>query len=614
MERYSQEHPPKPRLVLRVGVTGHRPNDFPSDGLGRLREQVKRHLLEIRRIVEQIPRDGLYDPAPAELHVVSRLAAGADLIVAEEGNKLKFTLQCPLPFAHDEYAKDIDAGWKDCYGDIRAHAAVFELDGETDETEPPAIPGEDKRPSPRVLSFLDCRRAVVRNCDVLIAIRDPERPSGLWGTKRILKEARRDALLTIVIPPRTPEDATLELGGEDDEPRQLPLDQLEPELRRMLVPPLVASARHGSERKISEGDYFTEKQPHVTLGFPWRMLRNFVSSGLPGWPCCCVKGFEETTAPEWQRGWPTKHPLAERVTQHVDAALRPHYAWADKLATYYADLTRSAVVFNYLAGAVAVGLALLGYAAGWTRPSSPWHRLAPWCIAGELVTIALIIVTTWRGGRSRWHDRWIDYRLLAEHLRVLRVLMPLGRIPPHIRLPAHLSYGDVRNSWVFWLYRAIVREAGMVTARLDETYAEACREMVLWLVDDQATFQKDTAVTLAKVEDRLHWLGTIFFVATGLACFTHVFVHWRWLTWAAAVFPAFGAAFAAIRSHNEIERIARRARSMAQHLATLKKKLGATSAHSRDLGPVAEEVAQCITNEVLDWRTLFEARGPRLPG
>ena len=35
------DHPPKPRLTLRVGITGHRPNKLPNADLPRIERQLR---------------------------------------------------------------------------------------------------------------------------------------------------------------------------------------------------------------------------------------------------------------------------------------------------------------------------------------------------------------------------------------------------------------------------------------------------------------------------------------------------------------------------------------------------------------------------------------------
>src|SRR6185295_5556054 len=102
-------HPPKPRLTVRVGVTGHRTNALPSEGGNQqLRNVVKQVLEEIIRITLDIfsrrEESGIetYSCQEPSIHLISPLAEGADRLVAEEALELGIELHCPLPFSHDE--------------------------------------------------------------------------------------------------------------------------------------------------------------------------------------------------------------------------------------------------------------------------------------------------------------------------------------------------------------------------------------------------------------------------------------------------------------------------------------------------------------------------------
>ena len=72
----------------------------------------------------------------------------------------------------------------------------------------------------------------------------------------------------------------------------------------------------------------------------------------------------------------------------------------------------------------------------------------------------------WDGAHANhWHERWTEYRLLAELIRELRFLVPLGGGKPLPRIPAHLAvYGDPARTWMYWYVRAIAREIGIPAA------------------------------------------------------------------------------------------------------------------------------------------------------
>jgi Protein of unknown function (DUF4231) len=104
------------------------------------------------------------------------------------------------------------------------------------------------------------------------------------------------------------------------------------------------------------------------------------------------------------------------------------FAWADALAEHYSHNYRSARVLAYLLSAMAVFVALgsqLGGDPGHTSQSKIMF-------AGvEMVVIVLIIVIIALGRWLRWHERWLDYRALAEalrHGRFLAFVSEFGRI------------------------------------------------------------------------------------------------------------------------------------------------------------------------------------------
>jgi hypothetical protein len=97
--------PPKPRLTLRVGVTGHRPNKFAPDAVTRVRPQLVSVLKRLCAALDTVHRvhPDAYDAAPPVLRVISPLAEGADRLVADEALALGAELVAPLPFARDFY-------------------------------------------------------------------------------------------------------------------------------------------------------------------------------------------------------------------------------------------------------------------------------------------------------------------------------------------------------------------------------------------------------------------------------------------------------------------------------------------------------------------------------
>ena len=207
----------------------------------------------------------------------------------------------------------------------------------------------------------------------------------------------------------------------------------------------------------------------------------------PFWTSARDQAAREWTIKQSVPGAPMDHPVPVQVQEFVDGAFLPHYAWANGLSMYYGNLHRSAFLLNSLLGAVAVFLALICIAAGITgRDQIRW-------VLGELVVILGILGLTHVGRRQRWHQRWIDYRMLAERLRVARCACLLGGGGPLVQHAGHLaSYGNPLRTWMHWHYRAVERAAGLLPGvSFTGEYLAACREF--WresLVQDQRTLSR----------------------------------------------------------------------------------------------------------------------------
>jgi len=150
-----------------------------------------------------------------------------------------------------------------------------------------------------------------------------------------------------------PHDACLLVQDEEGQRCELAPDEFPRRLRQLLVPssPLQPDLRE---------TYFSETRPSWTLlGLLFKAFRNLVAEGRCGSLQIRVPDFIVATEEEWQQAWHASPAFPRTVAQQIDAGFRDHYAWADKLSVYYADLYRSSFVANYLMGGLAVLCALL---------------------------------------------------------------------------------------------------------------------------------------------------------------------------------------------------------------------------------------------------------------
>jgi hypothetical protein len=625
----SRASPPRARLALRVGVTGHRPNKLQSANEQLLRTQIHTALLFLKETTIELHRSAgaFYVPDPPVLRVISPLAEGSDRFVAKAGLDLGFELQCPLPFPREEYEKDFKSEDSSFHEQLGQATAVLEMDGSRNTTSSPDLENE---------SYEAVGRIVLNQSDVIIAIWDGDEGEK-GGTGQMVTEGERLGIPIIWIESNAPHTINVKLPNEKRKtPWQTSSQFVSERIGKLLAPPPQPKAKHGKKKAKDDlrRAYFSEAQPKFTLGFVWALFRALVARSKIKIPTIRVKPFEESAKDEWANARVLAPSLPPAVHDRIDAGLRNHYAWADGLANYYADAYRSAFVFNYLMAGFAVLFAFIGYVThthNFHSFESYSNEVGAIASAAEVLTILAILFFTVLGNRRRWHERFIDYRLLAEQLRQQRFLMALGRVLPSAPgAPAYVSDDDPSNSWIQWHFRAIVRDAGLVDARFDHTYLNAaCFFLKAEGVDRQVEYHTTNAGRLDRADKFLHRAGNILFGLAAVAGTLHLLNYGfyffdhdgqvaLYLTLITVVGPSFGAALTAIRFQSELERVIKRSRAMQGQLKQIAKELEKcrrpnTKPSSSALGEIAMRGAQLMTSEVLDWRTVFLERPLGLP-
>ncbi len=241
----------------------------------------------------------------------------------------------------------------------------------------------------------------------------------------------------------------------------------------------------------------------------------------------------------------------------------------------------------------------------------------------------------------------MEYRLLAELIRQLRILIPLGGGRPLPRTPTHLGlYGNLTQTWMYWHTRAIARATGIPEAKVTREYVLDCLNYVDKIVgspnEGQFKFQKDTEIRSEHIAHRLHKTSTYLFGATLLGIGVHLLLevagsaplpHWlefhvpeafhkaldQWLVLASAFLPALAAALAGINNQGEFARLAKRSAAMADSFSRFAAQIAAlrsATARGSDtlklshLIPLAGQIAEVMVDEVADWRVVFIDRPP----
>jgi hypothetical protein len=622
--------------VFRVGVVGHRPNRLTAANLTMLSAQVGEVLALIRREVEAFAarHASLFSSDPPALRAVSPLAEGTDRLFAEQALVRGYELCCPMPFPQEEFERDFTpphALEPDSLNRFRAllergrTSAGFtkcEMDGDR------ALPDQ---------AYGACGHVVLNQSDLLVVVWDGVRTGKRGGTEETLDEAGRKGVPIILIDARAPHGWQV-LTSSAPAVRPAPgaaastvVSALEEVVREALEVPDAKSnhsGRHASGEGTTIGDFLDESQMRINTAPWWTLFRDVVGNGMLRLPVLRVTEYEQAALKEWPRNQTAPHA-------RIIDRLRPFYAWPDALAIRYSDIYRSAFVVAYLFAGLAVGMALLPLAMGWDVFEP--HLAEAVFVFGELALIVCIVLMVWRGRRRRWHQRWMDYRLVAELVRHLRLTAPYGSVRPYPQVPAQwASYGDPASTWMAWYVRAVERDLGIPSVRLDAAHLTACARDLIGTIRGQIVFHAINEHRSHVIERRLHVSGLALLGVTVVACTTHLVLGagtmpaspqvLGTLVFLAGFLPAMGAAVAGINNQGEFRRLAMRSEAMLRRLEELEararalaKRIESTAVSgwcpgaSGEASDLAAQAAQLMLNEVLDWRVVFLDRPLREP-
>ncbi len=667
---FPSKSPPKARLTFRVGVVGHRPNRLPGDAArqAQLRAILGDILEQVRTAVEAFkhhsPLASLYAPAEPVLRVVSPLAEGTDRIFADEALKRGYGLCCPMPFHQSEFENDFDAASVGVFRGLLERAAAnglvrFEMDGARDSA---ADDDAEAR------AYAATGRVVVNQSDLLVVVWDGGQPAGNGGTVHALRDAlhynvpvlwvdaldpqrwqclRRLEELEALRGPHRYAPAQDESIAPDAHPGNLAAIVQAIVRGELGVPEDREPGDHGhagaAARRASPlaeaRQYFREHKPWLKLALAWSLFRDLVAPEGPNpgpRPSPSAKGsYVDQISEEWpvsagdllpaEDGSAAKAP--SRVQAWINDRLRGHFAWADKLAGDYADSYRSTSVVAYLVSAFAVFIALFPGAVGLKETGDLV------CIVLELAALGTTLVLVGLALWGRWHERWMAYRLLAELIRQLRLLVPMGGGRPFPHVPDHLAmYGDPARSWMYWHMRAVARDTNLPDTPVDRAYLLDCLDHLADVVGSQTNgqwgFHVRTGVRAHRLHHRLERASLVLFVLTFLGILVHLGLAWpglfpreagaaadHWLVLVSATAPALGAALAGINNQGEFQRLSKRSTAMADGLSRIHRDIVRLRAAEQGLRlsgvlELSELMGELMIQEVMDWRIMFADRPP----
>ncbi|NJC32810.1 hypothetical protein GGR88_000284 [Sphingomonas jejuensis] len=592
MRDHGSAAPPRPQIGLVIGVAGHRAID-PA----LVRPLADRCADLLGQAAAAARRVGGPD-APVTL--LSQLAEGADQLAADAARPHGIRVAAVLPFDRAIFADDFD-------GDAR-----LRFDTHADAVE-------------RLWS-LPCTRddgdsayalagsAMLGQADMLLALWDGGSSRGPGGTADVVEEAIRRGIPVIHLPVDDAPPRLLWAGIDGVSARMLnhasvpssPIDAdaVDRLVVRLLSPPSAPAEQDALTHYLAE----RERRIRWRIEYPAMLalarIRSITRAHVRPAP------FAQATRDEWAsfRAGAEGLPSSEGALDVLERA----FSWADRLADHYAQTYRSGVIFNYLAAALAVLVALAGVVAPAAKPL---------LLTLELLLIGSLILNTAVGNRRQWHRRWLDYRLLAEQLRPMRSLKLLGAGTAVEGWSAGQN-GPAR--WTDWYAASIWREMGLPpTLGSAETARALTRHVLAEEIRPQLDYNRTNAHRMHRLDHRLHRAGTVLFWSTVLLSVVGLTGYAlqleiigsasKWLTVLGAALPTLGAALFGIRGQSDFAGASRRSTGTADRLARAAQRLETDPITLPVITRAVEDAAATMAADVGEWRTSYLDRKLAIP-
>jgi hypothetical protein len=592
----SSLNPPRPRLNLSVGITGHRPPILDDGAEAMVRPWLSNVLGELAEGARKLrsAHPGLFDEADFVPRFVSPLAEGADQVGAKLALELGYRLQAVLPLPREDYSNDFEPPGLARFELLLSQAdCVLEL--------PPQAGGRHE-------SYALAGRATIAHCDVLIALWDGAPARGIGGTAEIVSLALRRGVPVIHLTMQPDDGGRILWTGYGDfvDPsdqesipsRPIDTASLHQLVAAILGPPSDPRAMADLEGYLAEREWLVRPRAEYPLLLAVLGVKRLRPSAFSS------ERYEDATRREW---------LAFRAAcgneQHGVAAplddIERSFAWADRLAQHFGQTYRSGHVLNFTFGATAVLIALTGL----LMPSLDF-----WLALAEPSVIAIFVANTLIGSKRQWHRRWLEYRQLAERVRPMRSLKLLGAASP--------STGGYQDDlriirWTDWYAQAEWRSSGCPSGRLVDP-DKLTKAIIEEELNPQIEYNRASAHQMHLLDHRLHQAGMILFLVSILSCLCSVAMnllahdfartHAAWFIAASAGLPALGGAIFGIRMQGDFGTTAERSLITAAKLTRIAESLaqpGLSLARQTDL---AEAAAATMLADLAEWRRAYERR------
>lgn len=573
-------------VAFNVGIAGHRDINVNEEKLitktiTDILKGVKENVYKLSKQLQNLNQEN-----SVHLRMISMLAEGSDRIAAKCALELGYELQCPLPFTKEDFISDFkEQHSKNEFLTLISKAdRVFELDF-----------GRENEPQ----SYLDAGLVMLEHSDFIIAVWDGNKAKGRGGTEEIVNYALYHEIPVIWIDRKNLDKISYLKGSKNYKNWK---NKLEEFIKEMLLPENILS---DSDNRIIHS-YFEKKIPKSRFS---KLYTRFV----------------KTLSWKYKRKKKAKFKTNEKASNKINnysafinSNYDINYKRADQLALYYSDVYRTASFLRALFPLLAsVGLAFGFY---WKWGTVDIISLFGFFI--QALFIYLVIFLSGRNDKYEWHKKFVDYRIIAELMRQMLYLAPLGYVTKQIRSTESM------DSWFKWHCRAVIRYAALPTrilnrSNLQDYYQYVKKEYVL----DQIEYNASKYEIMSRIASRLKKVGIFFFTlgiivtAARFFVYTGVQIHLfpkemygikitTFFNMLSMVLPAIGGGMFGILAQCGFENLAQKHKGMITRLQNLNKEMEDLQSEGYDgTVNIVLQAAELMAYDVNDWRILLKSKG-----
>jgi hypothetical protein len=402
-------------LPLVVAVTGHR--DLVASETTALRQKVREFFLDL---AERYPS--------RRLRLLSPLAEGADQLVAEVAVDLDIELVVPLPMDESDYMKDFSSRRHiENYEWLKSRASdAYVLEISLDQSNGTGLSGW----SPQERAYAQLGVFLAAHCHILLAIWDGKESDNPGGTGHVVR-FHHDNVLPGLVPNLVTTQQML-VDDESDLVYHVVCSRDRPDGRPR--PGLTALDGFWFTKNIDEPRSARLPVQHDTI---FRRSEEFSMDAMR-YAADIDRERQSLLDPAWTDQLPPGIEAIDRLQ-----------STADWLAVRYQRLILLAFRLLHIL-AFAMGLTFILYSD---------LRTWPGFLAAFLLAFVCAIGIQYLSKQRGWHRKYLDYRALAEGLRVQFYWAVAGVSQPNASSFTHDSFLQAQDPEIGWI-RNVMRVAG----------------------------------------------------------------------------------------------------------------------------------------------------------